>query len=223
MSASNLIRWGGLAAIASALLAVISFVLYTVVVGDDRLSEAATSAVFFLPSGAQLLAMVLLLVGVVAVFARQAEMFGALGLTGFLLALVGTTMAAGALWSQVFVVPRLSEASPAVVDQAGGSVLAGFLLSFLLFGVGWLVFGVATLRTRVFARWAVVLLLVGAVVSILPLPSRALILEVAVACLGFTLLTEKGAPVRARAPRGTTGSRLGLRQRLRQRLPAGDA
>jgi hypothetical protein len=47
MSSSNLIRWGGLAAIPSALLAVLSFVLYAVVVGDDRLSEAAASAVFF--------------------------------------------------------------------------------------------------------------------------------------------------------------------------------
>jgi hypothetical protein len=193
MSSSNLIRWGGLAAMASAICAVLSFVLYTVIVGDDRLSEAATSGVFFLPSGAQLLAMVLLLVGLVALFARQAETFGTLGLTGFLLALVGTTAAAGALWSQVFVVPRLAEAAPGVVDQAGGSVLAGFLLSFLLFGVGWILFGVATLRTRAFPRWAVILLIAGAVISILPLPSRALILEVAVAWLGFTLLTEKGA------------------------------
>ncbi len=190
---SNLIRWGALAAIASAICAVLSFILYTAIVGGDRLSDAATSAVFFLPSGAQLLAMVLLLVGLVALFARQADTFGGLGLTGFLLALIGTTVAAGALWSQVFVVPRLAEAAPSVVDQAGGSVLAGFLLSFLLFGVGWLLFGVATLRTRVFPRWAVILLIAGAVISILPVPFRALILEIAVACLGFTLLTEKGA------------------------------
>ena len=72
-------------------------------------------------------------------------------------------------------------------------MLVGFLLSFFLFGAGWLVFGVAMLRTAVFPRWAVILLIVGAVISILPLPSRALILEVAAACLGFTLLTGRGA------------------------------
>ena len=64
--------------------------------------------------------------------------------------------------------------------------------------------GVATLQTREFARWVADLVLVGAVVSILPLPSRALILEVAVACLGFTLLTEKGAAALADA-RGHVG------------------
>lgn len=196
MSYPGLIRLGGVATAASALLAVMSFVLYLAIVGGGRISEAATSAAsaaFFLPSGSQLLAMLLLLVGLVALFVRQAEMFGALGLVGFLLALVGTAMAAGALWSQVFVVPRLAEVAPAVVDTGAGSVLVGFLLSFLIFGVGWLVFGVATLRTRVFPRWAVMLLIVGAVISILPLPSRALVLEIAAACLGFTLLMGRGA------------------------------
>jgi hypothetical protein len=188
VSYSGLIKVGGVSAIASALLAVLSFILYLIVVGGGRISEAATSAVFFLPSGAQLLAMALLLVGLVALYVRQAEMFGALGLIGFLLALLGTTLAAGALWSQVFVVPRLAEVAPNVADRGTGSVLAGYLLSFLLFGVGWLLFGATTLRTRIFPRGAVILLIVGAVISILPLPSRALILEIAAAWLGFTLL-----------------------------------
>jgi hypothetical protein len=192
MTSSGFIRLGGVAAITSAVLALLSFVLYLVVVGGGRLSEAATSAAFFLPSGAQLLAMALLLIGLVALFVRQAEAFGALGLTGFVLALLGTTLAAGASWSQVFVVPRLAEVAPAVADQGTGSVLAGFVLSFLLFGVGWILFGVATLRTRLFPRWAVILLIVGAVISILPLPSRALIVEIAAGYLGFTLLTGRG-------------------------------
>ncbi len=72
MAYSGLIKVGGASAIASALLAVLSFILYLIVVGGGRLSEAATSAVFFLPSGAQLLAMALLLVGLVAPLARLA-------------------------------------------------------------------------------------------------------------------------------------------------------
>ena len=190
---TTLMRLGGLAAIASALLALLSFVLYLVIVGGSRISEAATSAAFFLPSGAQLLAIALLLLGLVALFARQAEVFGALGLTGFVLALLGTALAAGAAWSQVFVVPRLAEVAPTVADQGTGSVLAGFLLSYLLFGVGWLLFGVATLRTRTFPRWAIILLIVGAAIAILPLPSRALIVQLAVGYLGLTLLRGRDA------------------------------
>jgi hypothetical protein len=191
MASSGFIRLGGVAAIASAALALLSFVLYLLIVGGDRISEAATSAAFFLPSGAQLVAMALLLIGLVAMFVRQAEALGALGLTGFVFALLGTTLAAGAAWSQVFVVPRLSEVAPSVADQGAGSVLAGFVLSFLLFGVGWILFGVATLRTQLFPRWAVILLIVGAIISIVPLPSRALIVEISAGYLGFTLLTER--------------------------------
>ena len=119
MVSSGFIRLGGVAAIASAVLALLSFVLYIVLVGGDRISEAATSTAFFLPSGAQLLAMALLLIGLVALFVRQAEAFGALGLTGFAFASLGTTLAAGAAWSQVFVVPRLAEVAPAAADQPG--------------------------------------------------------------------------------------------------------
>ena len=137
--------------------------------------------------------MALLLVGLVALYVRQAEMFGFLGMTGFLIALLGTTLAAGALWSQVFVVPRIAEAAPSIADEAGGSVLAGFLLSFLIFGVGWFLFGVATLRAGMFPWWVVIVLIVGAGISILPLPSRALILQIAVAYLGFALLRGRGA------------------------------
>ena len=207
MSSSSLVRWGGLAAVASAVLAIASFVLYLVVVGGARISEAATSAAFFLPSGAQLLAMVLLAVALVALFAQQAQAFGTLGLAGFVLALFGTTLAAGALWSQVFVVPRLAQAAPEVADRGAGSVLAGYMISFLLFGVGWSVFGVATLRTRMLPRWAVILLIAGAVLSILPLPSRALVVEVAAACLGFALLKEGN--VRATGSRAASSGDLG--------------
>ena len=97
------------------------------------------------------------------------------------------------MWTQVFVVPRLAEATPEVADRGMGSVLAGFLLSFLIFGVGWVVLGVPTLRARVFPRWTVILLIVGAVLALLPFPSKALLLKIAVACFGFTLLTGREA------------------------------
>ena len=188
----DLVRLGGVSAVLSPLLGVLSLALYWIVVGGDSLSEAATSATFFLPSGAQLFAMLLLLAfGLVALYVRQAEVSGTLGLTGFFLPLIGTTLAAGALWSQVFVVPRLAEAAPEVADRGTGSVLASLLLSFLIFRMGWVMFGVATLPTRVFPRWAVILLIVGAVLAIPPFPSKALVLEVAAACLGFTLLTGR--------------------------------
>ncbi len=54
----------------------------------------------------------------------------------------------------------------------------------------------ATLRAGVFPRAAPILLIVGAVVTVLPLPFASLVLAVAVAVawLGFVLFAGRGAP-----------------------------
>ena len=109
-------------------------------------------------------------------------------------------------------VPRLAEAAPEVADRGTGSVLAGFLLSFLIFGVGWVVLGVATLRTRVFPRWTVILLIVGPVLAIRPFPSRALVLEVAVG-LASGLPFWPGGRRRTGTRRGRVRRAVALRNR----------
>ena len=50
------------------------------------------------------------------------------------------------------------------------------------------------MRAHVFPRATAILLIVGAVVTVLPLPFTSLVLDVAVAWLGFALFAERGAP-----------------------------
>ena len=69
--------------------------------------------------------------------------------------------------------------TPALVNVGSGSILAGFLISYLVLAVGWVMFGVATLRAGVFRRGPLWLLIVGAVIAIVPMPSRTLILSAA--------------------------------------------
>ena len=183
-------RLGGVSAVLSALLGVLSLVLYLIVVGGNSLSEAATSATFFSSRAGHNCSPCCCWRS--ASWRCTPGRRRGSGRSGFSLALIGTTLAADALWTQVFVVPRLAEAPPEVAGRGMGSVLAGFLLSFLIFGVGGVVLGVATLRTRVFPRWAVILLIVGAVLAILPFSSKALLLEIAVACLGYPFDQEGG-------------------------------
>jgi hypothetical protein len=185
---ARLVRWSGPACVAAGVLAVATLVLFAVVVGSGTISEAATSPAFYAPTVAALGSTVLLLVGLVGLFVRQAGELGTLGLAGFLVGLVGTALAAGGQWTYVFVLPYLAERAPALADASSGSVVAGFMLSYLVMAAGWLLFAVASLKTRVFPRWAVALLIVGAVVTLLPMPSRTLLLGVAVACLGVTLV-----------------------------------
>ncbi|MDP8950462.1 MAG: hypothetical protein M3N00_09560, partial [Actinomycetota bacterium] len=59
--------------------------------------------------------------------------------------------------------------------------------SYVLAALGWLLFGVATLRAGVYPRWAAIVLIVGAVLLGLPVPGLEIVLAVAVSWLGFAL------------------------------------
>jgi hypothetical protein len=50
---------------------------------------------------------VLLQIGLVGLYVRQSEAAGIFGLLGFVVAFLGTALAVGAIWSQLFIVPEL--------------------------------------------------------------------------------------------------------------------
>jgi len=121
-------------------------------------------------------------------------MNNALGLAGFLVALVGTGLFVGMFWTLAFVVPSAAIEAPAFLDaeETAGPLDMGFMLSGIAVAVGWALFGVATLRARVFPRRAAIVLIVGALLTVLPLPATTLLIDVAVAWLGLSLLSEQG-------------------------------
>lgn len=187
---SNLIRWSGLAALAGGALFVIGDLLGLASISEESFAKTAATGTFILQQLMFLLGMVLILFGLFGLYASQSEAAGTLGLVGFLVAFLGTALAAGASWAQTFIAPLLATEAPEFLETEP----FGFVLSFTIFALGWLLFGVATLRARVYPRWAAVLLIVGAVITFFPfLPTPAVVLGVAVACLGFLLFTGRGA------------------------------
>ena len=195
MSSSNLIRWAGLAAILAGVLLVVADLLNLAIGFDENqpFSETATTGIYALQSWANLLAAVLLLIGLVGLYARQSEATGPLGLAGFLVAFLGTAFVTGFLWAGLFIVPALAVEVPAFVNELEGPP-PGFFLSLSTFGVGWLLFGIATLRARVFPRAAAILLMIGAVIAVLPLPFTGIVLAIALAWLGFAVFTGRETP-----------------------------
>lgn len=167
----------------AAVLALAALPLFVLVVGSGTISEAADSPAFYGPTLAALGSTLALLVALVALYVPVADTLGVSGLVAFLGALLGTALAAGAAWTYVFVVPYFADDVPELIDSSSGAVLVGFVLSYLLMGLGWLFLAALFLRRGIYRRWAVVLLAVGAAVTILPLPSRTLLLCVAVACI----------------------------------------
>jgi hypothetical protein len=141
-----------------------------------------------------LLGAVLLLGGLVGLYAYQSESAGPLGFAGFAVAFLGTALMIGASWSSVFVEPYIAGVAPELLEEEPGGLLnLGFTLSFGLVSLGWLLFGVASLRARVYPRSASILLIIGAALTFVPLPFTAIVFAVSVAWLGFVLLTGMSA------------------------------
>src|SRR5215212_6466333 len=186
MSSVSLVRVGGVAAILAGVLLVLGDLLNWLAV------ESETSAAYVVQSVVFLLAFALLLVGLVGLYPRLAEASGLLGLVGFLLALIGTAMVMGFHWDQTFRVQTLPQVAPTLLEHPPSLVNFGFIFSFVLFGLGWLLFGFEAYRTQVYPRAAVILLIVGVLLDIPPLPFASPVFAVAVAWLGFALLTGRG-------------------------------
>jgi hypothetical protein len=143
MSPSNLLRLGGVAAVLGGMLLIISgltqLVLNLLFPNPGAVNELAIAA-----SSVQLtlalLGQPLVVLGLVALYLRQSEVTGVLGLISFLMAFLGM----------------------ALVSALGVEGVEGVAP---LANVGWALFGVVSLRAGVYPRRAAVLLILSAVIG----------------------------------------------------------
>jgi hypothetical protein len=139
----------------------------------------------------------------VGAFTLQAGEGSSLGLAAFLLALTGTIMVAGAEWSAAFIAPWVAKvASPEVLDaEPTGMLAAGVLSTFILFGLGWFLFGLVLLRTGVLSRGTALVIMIGAISvvvhGLLGLPFNSVVFEVALAWMGKALRSGIGEEILA--------------------------
>ena len=199
---SRFIRAGAWAAIVSGLALVASLLLEWLVVPFEQLgeTEAYLTGSYFLSSGLRLLSTVLLGWALIGIYERQSRAAGTFGLWAFVVAFFGTALSAGNTWAEVFIWPTLAQVAPNMLSgqatEASSYLSAGLTLSFPLFGIGLILFGVATLRAGVYPRWAPVLLIISIPVTMFldPMPGSfqesigQILLGIAVAALGWHAL-----------------------------------
>jgi hypothetical protein len=198
---SRFVGAGAWAAIVSGLALAVSLLMEWLVVPYEQLgSEAYLTSSYLVSSGLRLLGIVLLLWALIGIYERQSRAAGTFGLWEFVVAFFGTALSAGNTWAEVFVWPTLAQVAPNMmsgsVTEASSYLSAGLTLSFPLFGVGLILFGVATLRAGVYPRWASVLLIISIPVTMFldPTPGSfqesigQILLGIAVAALGWYAL-----------------------------------
>jgi hypothetical protein len=166
---TRLARGGALAAapLALVLLAV------AIAVGAGGQPDMA-SPVVIAANVAGLGATIALLLGLVwAHLHTRAALEGRGGLS-MSVAVIGAGLVVGAAWSAVFVAPALELAHPGLIDEPLGGVVAGYVISHAVLGLGALAWAVTARRAGVLSRGAGWVLVIGGIVCLAPLPARFL-------------------------------------------------
>ena len=203
---SQFVRAGAWAAIVSGVAMAVSLLMVWLVVPFERLgqTEAYFTSSYLVATSLLLLSSVLLLWGLIGIYSRQSRAAGNFGMWAFIVAFLGTGLVAGNNWAQVFVWPTFAQVAPNLIStqvmsgqaEASAYLSAGLSLSFPLFGLGMILFGVATFMAGVYPRWASVLLIASIPVTMFldPTPGTfqesigQILLGIAVAALGFYAL-----------------------------------
>ena len=201
MSDSPLSRFAAtIAIVAGALVIITRLVVALTVPTESGLLEAyVLTATHAINSVVSIVAYALLVLALVAAYDREARPAGTLGVVALGAAIVGTVFMAGDWWYEAFAVPRIAEVAPQVIDTfVGGRLLMGGVWSFALFGLGWALFGIASLRARVFPTAISVVILAGGFLSGVPIGiaylSGGVILGLALVWLGMWMMRTTAAP-----------------------------
>jgi len=184
------------AALATGPVAVLSLVLLvvTLVVEGAESDLAIAESPIAVASSVGAMAGLMLLALALFRFMQELEpLREGLGLIGSNLAMVGILLGIGGAWSMVFVLPGLAAMDAGREIAASGIPLvqAGFIASFIVLAIGWLLTAVSLVRSRAVPRWTAVLLLVGAVICIVPLPSRFFLIAIAVTVIEVKVLSQR--------------------------------
>jgi hypothetical protein len=196
ITTTKLLRAAGLSAVAGGLLFI------AVQINHPHLDATfATTTEYAVRETMKIFMTVFSLIGITGIYLRQVRQIGVLGLIGYVLLGVGYLAIFGVQVVGVFVLPSLAASQPGYVNDVFAVATSGTpvgdvgAVPILFRGgfayiVGGFLFGIALFRANVLARWAAVLLSVGAVATVatsqLPeLTQRLFAIPVGVALIGL--------------------------------------
>ena len=208
MSTKDLSRWSGIACILAGLLIALATVVHPsretleiILEQELRLVAGHWLGTFFCG---------FLLLGLPGLYAAQSERAGRLGLVSFLMLFFGTLFIAVS-HNYGFIAPVLAAQAPAMLDAINAYPPVVALNGLLAVGyfLGFIFFGIATLRARVLPRQTGILMaigsplnLVGGALGLLVFEALfivvilgALVLGLGLACAGYWLWSSKETSV----------------------------
>lgn len=117
-----------------------------------------------------LLSCLLLCLGLPGIFLAQHRQFKMYGFLGLLLACTGLILFTAIQYYETFLWPAAGQINPELIFSSGelvsgnSTLVAGLLISGIVLGSGYVLFGIAALKTKKYPKAAIWLLMVGVVV-----------------------------------------------------------
>ena len=135
------------------------------------------------------------MLGLIALFARQSQKMHSFGVVAFTIAVIGTMLIFGFAWTLTFTFPLMAKTVPAFLDTHAAEPNIGIILTLFLVTIGWLLFGVASLRAKILPAGSAWVVTIGAFLSLvlntLQLPFSWTLFDVGVIWMGWWLWSEQ--------------------------------
>jgi hypothetical protein len=138
----------------------------------------------------------LILLALVAIYGRFGHKAGSFWAIGVCAAVVGTSASAGNVgWADVFALPWFVAVAPEAVQvrPTSGMYVYGAVASYALFLLGWVMFGLASLRARVFPVVICLAIVLGGILGFNASPPSGIPFGLALASLGVWMLRTRKA------------------------------
>jgi hypothetical protein len=196
MSESALSRYAGpIVLIVGAYLAVIHLVLEFVFIRFSDLAVMLADPTFRVVNLAYAAAFSGLAIAACAAYDRQAREAGRFGLVALCAAIIGTVNLGANMWFEGFAVPWLAGEVPQILTAEKTLFWqVGYYSSYLLFAIGWVLFGLASLRARVFPRLISLAIVAGGIIGFLAArPPYGIALGLALLSLGIWMVRTRRA------------------------------
>jgi hypothetical protein len=136
----------------------------------------------------------LLMLALVAIDGRNGHTAGTFWAVGLCAAVIDTLASAGNVgWADVFAMPWVVEVAPEAVKvrPTSGMYAYGAVASYLLFTLGWVLFGLASLRARVFPLVICLAMVVGGIIGYIASPPFGIPFGLAITGLGVSMIWSK--------------------------------
>jgi hypothetical protein len=181
--------------IVGAYLVVTHVALKFVVMNFSDLAAMEADPVFRVVNLAYAAAFSGLAIAAFAAYDKQAREAGMFGLVALCAAIVGTVNLGANMWFEGFAVPWLADVVPQVLTVEKTLFWqVGYYSSYLLFAIGWVLFGLASLRAGLFPRLISLAIVAGGIIGFLAAqPPYGGALGLALLSLGIWMVKTRSA------------------------------